>query len=249
MASSSVTKTALACNLNTASTSTQLTLKLLIDSKQAKVLFAEASKEVIDFLFSLLCLPLSTVIRLLNNKGMVGSLGNLYQSVENLSDTYMQPNSSKDVLLKPRAPETSALLISSNDVAANGNIQNSVYTCPNRCASFVTCDKKTLCLHCRKPMSSEMKHVGDNVAGNVFSNKNINGYVKEVVTYMIMDDLVIQPMSAISSITLLNKFCIKEVGVLQEKVVELGVDQGVSILEASLRSKTVLTSVFLKKAA
>ncbi|TKY45509.1 hypothetical protein E2542_SST30521 [Spatholobus suberectus] len=42
---------------------------------------------------------------------------------------------------------------------------------------------------------------------------------------MVVDDLVIQPMSTISSITLLNKFNIKEVGALQEKVVELGMTQ------------------------
>jgi hydroxymethylpyrimidine/phosphomethylpyrimidine kinase len=42
---------------------------------------------------------------------------------------------------------------------------------------------------------------------------------------MVMDDLVVQPMSTISSITLLNKFNIKEVGSLQEKVVEMGMDE------------------------
>ncbi|TKY50646.1 DUF674 family protein [Spatholobus suberectus] len=87
-----------------ASSSTKLTLKLLIDTKRERVLFAEASKAVVDFLFSLLCLPLNTVARLLPKKDMVGSLGNLYESVENLDESYMQPNQRKDVLLKPRLP-------------------------------------------------------------------------------------------------------------------------------------------------
>ncbi|KAL2323899.1 hypothetical protein Fmac_022957 [Flemingia macrophylla] len=55
-------------------------------------------------------------------------------------------------------------------------------------------------------------------------------------------------MSTISSIALLNKFSIKEVGALEERVVELGMNQAVNILKASLQSKMVLTSVFLKKA-
>jgi hypothetical protein len=42
----------------TPSTTNKLTLKLLIDRKTDKVLFAEASKAVVDFLFSLLCLPI-----------------------------------------------------------------------------------------------------------------------------------------------------------------------------------------------
>ncbi|XVE69081.1 hypothetical protein DITRI_Ditri09bG0121500 [Diplodiscus trichospermus] len=56
---------------------------------------------------------------------------------------------------------------------------------------------------------------------------------------MIMDDLVVRPMSTISCITLLNKFNIKDVGVLEEKVVDVGTDE----------SKTVLTDVFLGKKA
>ena len=46
-----------------------------------------------------------------------------------------------------------------------------------------------------------------------------------VVTYMVMDDLVVKPMSTISCVTLLNRFNVKDVGVLEEKVVDLGIDE------------------------
>ncbi|KAL2323895.1 hypothetical protein Fmac_022953 [Flemingia macrophylla] len=151
---------------------------------------------------------------------MVGSIANLYQSVENISDTYMQPNLCKDVLLKPRALQISALLPLNDDGANFDSISKSFYLCPSRCDYNMTCDNETRC-QCRRTMSRE-----------------------EVVTYMIMDDLVIEP---ISSITLINKFNIKEAGALQEKVVKLGMAQAVNILEASLRSKMVLTITFLKK--
>jgi hypothetical protein len=54
-----------------------------------------------------------------------------------------------------------------------------------------------------------------------------NGIVKDSVTYMVMDDLVIHPLfSAISMIDLLNsKFNIKDITALQEKVVEFGVNE------------------------
>ncbi|TKY45508.1 tyrosine/DOPA decarboxylase [Spatholobus suberectus] len=123
--------------------STILTVKLLIDSKREKVFFAEASKEVIDFLFNLFHLPLSTVIRLLNKNGMVGSLGNLYQSVENMSETYMQPDQCKNALLKPRSPISSqqiSTLPPTNDDCANDNLDASFYICPSRCGYNVTCD-------------------------------------------------------------------------------------------------------------
>ncbi|MBA0629584.1 hypothetical protein Godav_024119 [Gossypium davidsonii] len=42
---------------------------------------------------------------------------------------------------------------------------------------------------------------------------------------MITDDLAVRPMSAISCITLLNKFNIKDVGVLEEKTIDIGIDE------------------------
>ncbi|KAK7270083.1 hypothetical protein RIF29_22982 [Crotalaria pallida] len=214
-----------------ASSSTKVTLKLLIDTKREKVLFAEASKAVIDFLFNLLRLPIGTVVRLLTKENMVGSLGNLYDSVENLNDSYMQPNQGKEVLLKPRAlissTEISGFLPAPNDGDDNKEnvVEAKFYMCPSRCKYNVTSDIKTPCPQCRSDMYSEVRYVGKKVAGEKVCSTS-GGFVKEVVTYMVMDDLVIQPMSTISSITILNKFSVKEVGALQEKVVELGMTEG-----------------------
>ncbi|CAI0625993.1 unnamed protein product [Linum tenue] len=44
----------------------KVTLKLLINKKTKKVLFAEAGKDFVDFLFTLLSFPLGTVIKLLS---------------------------------------------------------------------------------------------------------------------------------------------------------------------------------------
>ncbi|XP_047162949.1 uncharacterized protein LOC124832720 [Vigna umbellata] len=228
--------------------SSKMTLKLLIDAKRERVLFAEASKAVIDFLFNLLCLPIGTVIRILNKNQMVGSLANLYQSVENLDETYMQPDQNKDLLLKPSAPMSSrisGLIPSANDTSSD-NSTNVFYGCPVHLGYYVAFDNTALCpvQSCRRTMDTVLRVVGKKVANEISADKS--GFVKEVVTYMVMDDLIIQPMSSISSLTLLNKFNLKEVGVLQEKVVELDMKQGVSLLKASLQSKTVLTDVFLR---
>lgn len=70
----------------------------MIHSKTKRVMFAEAGKECIDFLFHILALPIGSVIRLLTTKGMVGCLGNLYESLDNLDNMYIQPNQEKDTL-------------------------------------------------------------------------------------------------------------------------------------------------------
>jgi hypothetical protein len=45
------------------------------------------------------------------------------------------------------------------------------------------------------------------------------------VTFILMDDLVIKPYSPISVITLLKEFNFKQVGTLQEMMVEFGMDE------------------------
>ncbi|KAG6415134.1 hypothetical protein SASPL_122536 [Salvia splendens] len=51
----------------------KVSMKLLIDTQGKRVLFAEAGKDCVDFLFHILSLPVATII------GMVGSLPNLYK--------------------------------------------------------------------------------------------------------------------------------------------------------------------------
>ncbi|ESW14704.1 hypothetical protein PHAVU_007G010400 [Phaseolus vulgaris] len=230
------------------SSSSTLTLKLLIDSKRERVLFAEASKAVVDFLFNLLRLPIGTVIRILNKDQMVRSLGNLYQSVENLDQTYMQPNQQKDLLLKPSAAisssQISGLLPSIDGSSGNSSATAVFYRCPNH-YGHITCDNRARCpdYYCGRNMDSKVSLIGGIPKD---SGGDKSGFVKEVVTYMVVDDLVIQPMSSISTIALLNKFNVTEMASLQEKVVVLDMNKGVNILKASLQSKTVLTDVFLK---
>ncbi|KAL5066734.1 hypothetical protein RYX36_017621 [Vicia faba] len=266
----------------TSSSTPKLTLKLVIDKENERVLFAEASKSVVDFLLSLLCLPLGTAVKLLGNSNMVGSIGNLYESVENLNHIYMLPNQTKDVLLNPSHEEPGLLLSGISTFILEAELDNEdeeddedydeeeedeeeeetedpesqseseseednegdlggrplYYKCPNNCSYYVTCDETTICPRCNIAMNIETHYVGKRFE---------NGYVKDSVTFLVMDDLAIQPMSALSVLTILNKLNVKEIGTFEEMVVELGMDEGIELLKASLQSKMVLTSVFIKK--
>lgn len=63
-----------------------VSLKLLIDTDAKRVLFAEAGEDFVDFLRNLLALPVGTVIRILNNQLLLGSLGeDLFAGIENQS--------------------------------------------------------------------------------------------------------------------------------------------------------------------
>ncbi|KAI3748687.1 hypothetical protein L6452_11946 [Arctium lappa] len=224
------------------SSSSKISLKLLIDSKNKKVLFAEANKEFVDFLFHIFSLPVGTVIRLLKKNSMVGSLGNIYDSIENLSDTYMQPSQSKDSILNPKIVNNGAhvpLLLPDNgdDVP----MARKFYSCNSRC--YVGDDSTVVCPQCNTLMTNELPYVAGGGAARLAAEGG--GFVKGVVTYMVMDDLVVKPMSTISSITMLNRFNVKEVGGLEEKMVSLEMKEGLMLLRSSLQTKNVLTTVFL----
>nr|XP_023907210.1 uncharacterized protein LOC112018912 [Quercus suber]POF17441.1 hypothetical protein CFP56_67128 [Quercus suber] len=231
---------------------TNVSLKLLIDTESHRVLFAEADKNFIDFLFHILALPVGTFIALLTKQGMVGSLGNIYESIENLSITYIQPNLNKETLLKPKVHISGGgigvpLLLP--NVESSSTSSKKWYRCSrtynSSCYSYVTHDDRAICPSCKNVMNNELNFVHPPSATNAGSSSSEGGYVKGVVTYMVMDDLVVKPMSTISSLTLLNRFNVKDVGALEEKVVRLGIDEGVKLLKTSLRSKNVLTDVFL----
>ncbi|KAI4348110.1 hypothetical protein L6164_008871 [Bauhinia variegata] len=219
--------------------STKLSIKLLIDTTSQRVLFAEAGKDFIDFLFSLLSLPMGTVYGLLIKQDMGGSIGNIYESIENLNETYIQPNKNKDILLKQSgsfsASEISLLMSPATDGTVNLEPETwKLFMCSRRCTYRVAHDRTVICPSCHAYLDREVEYFGSE-----------GGFVKGGVTYMVMDDLVVQPMSTISGIALLRKFKIKDVGSLQEKIVDFGMDEGLKLLKASLECNTVLSTVLL----
>ncbi|KAG4158456.1 hypothetical protein ERO13_D02G120150v2 [Gossypium hirsutum] len=63
------------------------------------------------------------------------------------------------------------------------------------------------------------------------------------------DDLIVKPLSTISSLGLLNRFSVKDSGALQEKTIKIRMDEAVKLLKASSPSKTVLNDIFYGKKA
>ncbi|CAH9065383.1 unnamed protein product [Cuscuta europaea] len=238
-----------------------VSLKLLINKKDKKVVFAEAEKPFVDFLFYLMSLPMGTVIKLVTQKSMVGALGKLYGSISDLSDTYLQPGTNKDTFLNPKT----TVLMSSEvprlmpPAAGFSAVTKKVYACPkylygtggsSSCRNTLrfTDDPKAVCPGCHSAMSAEMNYVAPVTATAASSRDDDDrGFVRGVVTYMVMDDLKVMPHSTISTITALNEHNVKDFGSLEVKVVQLGIDSGLKLLKAALHTNSVLTTVFLGK--
>ncbi|CAL4958294.1 unnamed protein product [Urochloa decumbens] len=244
--------------------SSTLSMKLLVDTKSGRVIYAEAGKDVVDFLFSLLTLPVATVVKVLSKDAMVGCIGNLYGSVERLDAAYVRSADAKATLLSPAGGHESwSLLQLQPPAAAPPPVAAGVdvYQCSeggdiDECYNYVALVKNTPCRLCGGAMNVPMEVVGSSDAfGSEDEEADADqcqgqaahagmGFVQGIVTYTIMDDLTVAPMSTVSGITALRGLGVTDITSLEGEGSSSG---GLEMLRASLQSKTVLTDVFLGK--
>jgi hypothetical protein len=239
-------------------TTTTLSMKLLIDRKAQRLLFAEASKDVVDFLFSLLVLPVGAAVKLLGKEGVAGSFGSLYGSVEELDYTYIQPGAAKDALLRPAvlcSLDSSSLLrllppappsAAGQHPAATAARSLMLYRCTSifnsSCRTYITDAYGKACPTCGNHMTAAAQYLPP--AGGQMA---VTGFVRGVVTYTVMDNLTVMPMSAISSFTLLNAFAVTDLAALQEKTVQLGYNEVIELLFIWFNSFVVLIYVWYSR--
>ncbi|KAG2595582.1 uncharacterized protein LOC120705954 [Panicum virgatum] len=93
-------------------------------------------------------------------------------------------------------------------------------------------------------MTAEVQIVEPSAAA-VAGEGSTTGYVRDMVTYTVMDDLSMAPMSTICAVAALAGLGVSDITGLQAKTVEIGYKEGLALLKASLQSQTVLTDVFL----
>jgi hypothetical protein len=230
-----------------------INLRLLINDKTGKILYAEAGKDFVDLLFSFLTLPIGSVMKLLSEfkrAKTVGSLTNLYNSVEKLQTMFM--NADKSHLLEPNVMSTNPndiLRIQSAPIVYyvcgaqlnyGGSVHHMATQSGGRCA-------------CSRPMNYEVRLQNPSMEnstkspGSTGSSGSVGiggGYVKETVTFIITGELEISPASTITSINLLNKLNVKDLTDLAERNVSVGPNEAMELLWASLVSTTPLNDVF-----
>uniref|UniRef100_A0A0D9UWV8 DUF674 domain-containing protein n=1 Tax=Leersia perrieri TaxID=77586 RepID=A0A0D9UWV8_9ORYZ len=218
-----------------------LSMKLLIDTKAQRVLFVEASKDVVDFFVSLLALPIGTAFKLLGKQSMVSCVGNLYTSVEKLDDMYVQDDTTKDAMLRPIviSPATTSTSTSVLRLPPPPPEQETLtlFSCiyydkeDKDCGKYLTKVSGTACPICGGKMIMREDYpsrpdffarLSKRAKKNPKAGDGEKGFVQGIATYTVMDDLTVSPLSSISSITLLNAFGVKDLSTLQEKTVQLG---------------------------
>lgn len=202
---------------------TKFTLKLVVDEERKKVVFAEACRDFVDVLFSLLTLPMGTIVRLLKNHRKsepfpVGCFTNLYKSVVGMGIDDFETEACKQMLLHPRSlrdVECKRLKLNLHPTDGTKLFVCSPYGC-DMCSGFST----SRC-RCGKLMNKEIPipraDVVDNIEDGVF--------VRDRSSFIITDDLKVSVRSTDLVLRKLKSVGCGDLRKVSERLVEIGLDE------------------------
>ncbi|KEH23006.1 uncharacterized protein [Medicago truncatula] len=198
----------------------QFTIKLVIRKSDGKILYAQGDREFADLLLSFLTFPLGGVVRMFGGKCSLGSIDALYHSIVDLDENkYFVTKEAKNKIVDPH-------------LAPQFNMRNQILPIRQPREKF----------YCHDDYDITCKNIDyfDCTKKVVFFS-SFDGYVKGTKTYVATDDLVVKESSPTSVLNLINHFR-TPLNDLKEKVINIGINECLSILKASLTSTEALTN-------
>ncbi|ESW12418.1 hypothetical protein PHAVU_008G110700 [Phaseolus vulgaris] len=218
----------------------RIVVRALVRKSNKKIMFTGAEEDFADFLFSFLTLPLGGVLHMLEGNSSLGCIDKLHKSISELSpDRYLRSQRLKEELANPKCATQFTI---SGQILPIGEVSLPVYYCN----TFFDGVRHTFALSTstRTPYYDYDKNVrleildGKSSIGDFWIGK---GFAKGPSTFMVTDDLVVTPMSSISAVSYLNRSQVP-LSDLEERVISVGVKEGLAILKASLTSTSALSN-------
>ncbi|XP_057793373.1 uncharacterized protein LOC131009995 [Salvia miltiorrhiza] len=198
--------------------SKKVTLKASLQRSTNRFLFAEATDDFLELLFSFLTIPLGGVEFLLGGKACLNNIDNLYKSVTDFIkvENFKTPHT-KNRLMNPKL--------------AHGYISHN---------QFLPLTEE------ESPVLRRRQHQSPSPANVIRSfnwGRRRRGYVKKPTVCFVTDDLTVTPSLA-STFSILNGLGIA-LSDVKEMELHIGLEEALSILKASLTSKTALTDALI----
>ncbi|XP_027929523.1 uncharacterized protein LOC114185802 [Vigna unguiculata] len=217
----------------------KIVVRVLVRKSNEKIVFADAEEDFADLVLSFLTLPLGGVLHMLEGNSCLSCIDKLYKSISELSpDRYLRSQIIKEELANPKC---APLFSISDQILPIGEVSLPVYYCN----TFIHGkERHVICSTSPRPriygydMSSRLEIfdpkscIGDSRSGK--------GFAKGPSTFVVTDDLAVTPMSSISAVSFLNRSQVPLYD-LEERVISIGVKEGLAILKASLTSTSALT--------
>ncbi|KAL5576233.1 hypothetical protein UlMin_017932 [Ulmus minor] len=187
---------------------------------------------------------MGTIVRIADKKSGIGSMDELYKSVEALDKKSFRKRACKTMLLEPRSAY--GLLCNNLIVKVDQTDYTKFFTCSktpclnDESFGFVSFVRNSICA-CGKAMENKLriKYAGFLDIGS--------GFVTRVERFIISDDFQILPASISNTRTLLLRQDIADNNGVQEWNVNVGLEEVLKLLHHSTLSTTPLTDVFLPK--
>ncbi|KAH6788976.1 hypothetical protein C2S51_003982 [Perilla frutescens var. frutescens] len=209
----------------------KMVLKVCLQKSTNKFLFAEATNEFVEFLFSFVTVPLGGVEFLLGGSTGLKNIDNLYKSVtDSIDNKYFMTPEMKNRLLNPK--------LAHGYISSNQFLPLTPDTPPKLYHGLQWNESRKLletCFHHEKGVS---------LVDSFKSSEGRGYYVKKQTICFVTDDLTVTPSLA-TSISILNGKGIP-LSDLKEIELQIGLEEALSILKASLTSKTPLSDVLIK---
>lgn len=185
-----------------------MTIKIYVQKSTNKILLAHSSDEFIDFLFSLLTIPLGKVISLLTkDHESTLSIENMYESVLELNDGECLRSQIKDKLLYPKLPQD--FLFSNHIFSLEGEKVQQIFE-----------EKKIVSGGNKYSLPFDFTY-----KESIDQSPNVEGSLMRGTTkFMVTDDLVVSPLSSISCFTYLHKQKVPPSDI-EEQVIDIGMKE------------------------
>ncbi|XP_031266136.1 uncharacterized protein LOC116124557 [Pistacia vera] len=217
-------------------------VKLIINKSKKMVCFAETSEEFVDLVSSFLTVPLGYIIKEMQGSISIGSLTNLYNSVQELDvEKYLKSNEHKEMLISPKlAPDFSH---ENNPL----DIEEGLHPTYRATEYYVYPHRYELTSDGQIPSGSTLRSSILTVKDpkSHFKEAKRRGFVTGPTMFTVTDNLIITPMSQVQSLCLLKELKVS-ISDIEERVVHVGSEKALHLLVASLISEFALTNAFLR---
>ncbi|KAK1363152.1 hypothetical protein POM88_038713 [Heracleum sosnowskyi] len=205
----------------------KMKMKVFFQKSNKNILMVQTNDDFIDFLFSLLTIPLGRVMSLLGNyHAPTTSVENIQQSVSDLNvDKYFKSKEMKEMLLNPQLPMH--------------------YLCRNQ--MFPLTENAPPILFCNSLYDEHSKvngfymTLGSSPSQFRLVSPNNGGFAREQAMFTVSDDLVVTPLSSMSCITYLHSLKVHPSDI-EEQEISIGIEEAFKLLRESLSSTSVLTN-------
>ncbi|XP_042488174.1 uncharacterized protein LOC122068390 [Macadamia integrifolia] len=222
-----------------------MTLKLMMSKSMNKVLYVEAGEDLVEFLLSFLTFPLGSILQLLGGNSSLGSMDNLYKSVQHSGVT--RDDSLRNLLLQPMVCRGFTCRRNPLGVKESQQPPPSLW-----CRSYANgrmANPYTGYLTTKKPNLKS----GDRLSLLDFVNPKSptsetagqGGFLKGPATFIITDNLVFTPLASFWSLSFLKSMELP-LDDLVFRMVKVGTVEALRLLKASLSSNSVFTDALVE---